>query len=216
MSLDHFARIDPYIGPLSIENAEAGIIALQLNATRLAHDSRLLLLARRNATAGMLAAMAIVELSRIPDILDLAVRDEGPRLKAAWRHLRGDRHPFPWAIFQSPALEIREDDLDAAVGLMMHVSQGVECVATGAWMSPDDLIGRPLAESLVNTAGLLCSQKIDLRAAMLWVEVLRSLPKSASNERALEAYRRALMSAGMNSEADKLEQLMISANSKRQ
>jgi len=211
-SSPHF---DHYVGALSIETAEGGIDALQANATRLARDAKLLLHARRNSSAAMLGVMAIAELSRLPDLLDLATRDDGPSLKSAWRRFRGEGHPFPWVIFQAAAQKVGEDYLNTLIELMKHVGCRVECAIPGAWLSPDDLISRPLAEALVNTAEMLCAQQIDLRAARLWIQVVRSLPKTVSTKRTLEAYRAALVSAGMNLEAGTVEALLKSPNAMR-
>jgi AbiV family abortive infection protein len=210
MNSDPVSYPNPYLGSLSPRSAEEGIGALQANASRLARDAKLMLHARRNSTAALLGAMAITELSRIPRILDLATKDEGAALELAWRRVRAKSHPFPWMIFQSSLLNIREDYLNTVIGLMKQVGSQVECVDPGAWVAPDDLISRPLAEALVNTAELLCSQKIDLQAAGLWIHVVRSLPKTASDRRVLGAYRSALAAAGLKAEAAKLGELLIS------
>ncbi len=212
MDFIDFANAGSYTGPLSDEALDAGVAALEDNAARLAHDARLMLLARRHPTASMLGAMSITELARISSLFDLAARDEGKVLARAWRRLRGSDHAFPWLIFRDASFQVREDDLTRIVGSALRLVRGVDCVEPGAWASPGDVVDRSLAEALVNTAGVLCAQKIDLKAMRLWIDVVRSLPKSASDRRIFAAYRSTLVAAGLDREAARLDTLLGSVN----
>src|ERR1700722_7445180 len=142
MNFIDFACADPYVGPLFGAALDAGVEALENNAERLARDARLLLLARRHASAAMMGAMAIAELARISCLFELAARDEAPALGRAWRQLRSADHAFPWLIFQTAAIPVRDDELKRIVAAALRLSRGADCVEPGNWASPDDLLGR--------------------------------------------------------------------------
>lgn len=182
---------------LSLAEIETGIETIQATAVRLLRDARLLLTARRYASAATLAAMALTELGRVAPLLELATAKSEHRIKTVWRQFRDADHPLPWALFEPAIGPSAEGEINNLVRMLRMAGSRSECIEPGVWVSGDQLVHRALAAELIATAELVCCQKLDRRAIEIWIDTVGTLPRNASASRTLEAYRDALTLAGL-------------------
>lgn len=186
--------------PLTLSEVESGIDKLQETAIRLLKDARLLLNARRHATAATLAAMAIAEMGRGAALLDLATAKTEQSVKAAWQRFREPDGHLPWSLLDPAISEKLEGWINNLVGLLRTAGSRTECIEPGAWVSGDKLIRRDLAAELIATAESLCRRKPNAQVLRIWVDVANSQPQNIPPEQTLAAYADALAHAGLPGE----------------
>ncbi|HLY55274.1 MAG TPA: AbiV family abortive infection protein [Stellaceae bacterium] len=186
-----------YAGELSRDAAEAGIEALMANAGRLARDAKILLHARRFASASTLAAMALAEFARVSALLALPAATGPTQTKRAWRHFRDGAFDFPWSMCCAGRPALSDAETNAMISFIRAIGEQVECIGDGAWVEPEKMIGRPLATQLVEMAELLRTHPIDREPLRIWMQVVDSCPEDAADDEVLQRFRGALEREGL-------------------
>ena len=186
-----------YTGELSQDRVDAGIEALTANAARLSRDAKILLHARRYASASTLAAMALAEIARVSALLALPEASDGAETRRAWRHFRDGALDFPWSMCCTGKPALSDAETNAMISFIRSVGEQVECIGDGAWVEPEKVIGRPLATELVEMAELLRTNPIDREPLRIWMQVVDSCPEDAADEEVLQRFRGALEREGL-------------------
>ena len=145
-----------------------GMNAANSNAKRLAEDANLLLNAGRFPSAASLAALSIEESGKQSIPRSLALAKDAEELAARWKEYRSHTKKnvswlLPDLVFRGAhKLEdfrtLYEPDSDHPYLLDQIKQLGIysDCLGKAHWSVPEEVIDRLLAESLVQTANLLC------------------------------------------------------------
>jgi hypothetical protein len=183
-------------GPLTAEGAERGIVAVRENAARLARDAKILFQARRYSSAALLATMALVEFSRISALLALPTAREEKEIRRSWNRFHDGIPNFPWSLCHGGRPAISDAETNQMLALIGAIGERVDYVGAGVWTEPAKLIGRPLAQALVDMAEQLCARPLDSGPLRVWMEVVDSSPEDADDDEIFERFRHALRSRG--------------------
>jgi hypothetical protein len=191
-------------GPLSTEAAEQGIAALKENAQRLARDAKILLQARRYASAALLATIALVEFSRISALLALpSARPDGER-RHAWDRFNDGVPEFPWSICHGGTPAMNDVQTNEMLSFVGAIGERVEHVEPGIWLQPSKIIGRPMASALVELALTFCANPVDPAPLRVWMDVVASCPDDADEDELFRRFRTALRAQGLEQVAAQL------------
>jgi AbiV family abortive infection protein len=183
--------------PLTSAGAQAGIEAVRENAVRLARDARILLHARRYASAGLLAAMALVEFSRISALLALPLARGEQKTRLAWERFHEGVPNFPWSLCHRGKQALSDEQTNQMLALIGAIGERVDYIEPGAWTEPGKLVTRPLAVALVDIAETLCRSPVDTGPLMVWMEVVESSPEDAGEQEIFRRFRHELRSRGL-------------------
>jgi AbiV family abortive infection protein len=165
-------KLTPYKGLLSSAEVAAGMNAANRNAKRLADDARILLDKGRIPTAASLAALAIEEAGKVTILRQIALVTSQKDAAKAWKPYR--RHtdknnmwPFPQMVsggarqledFRS--LVAPDAEHPQLLDQLKQLGFYTDTYKRGHWSCPEEVIDRKLADSLVQTAELLASDKV--------------------------------------------------------
>jgi hypothetical protein len=188
--------------PLTAEDAESGIEAVKENASRLARDARILLHARRFASAGLLAAMALVEFSRISALLALPSARGEQKTRQAWDRFHDAMPNFPWSLCHQGKPALSDDETSQMIALIGAIGERVDYIEPGAWTQPGKLVGRPLAAALVEIAETLCRTQIDAGPLRVWMEVVDACPEDTDEKEIFRRFRHELQCRGFENVED--------------
>jgi AbiV family abortive infection protein len=202
-----FDIANPFVGPLSAEHAETGILALKANAARLARDARLLYHAQRYPSAATMAAAALNEIARLPVLAELVASRKQKHCRELWRRFRKSRHDFPWAVFQPNKPAADHATLNSGLAFLTTIGATVDCLGPGNnWVEPERLIQPAMVKELIATAEMLCLEPVSAGAVRLWIETVRAEPADTPPARMLDRLRSALESGGFENEAAAIEE----------
>jgi AbiV family abortive infection protein len=200
---------------LTVAAAEAGISALEDNAARLAHDAELMMHARRYAAAASLAASALLEVARIPILLELALAKSERQIRHFWAKFYSDASEFPWSLFQADGSRMQDTELNRMISFIASAGNRVECLEGGGWTTPGRLVTRGLAQELVGLAKSFTVQKLDIDTVRLWSEVVAAFPKNAHDSQIFDRFKQRLQAKGYGAHAGMVEQFVSRATGNR-
>lgn len=179
-----------YDGPLTLEQAAAGIAAAAQNARALLEDAELLLKNHRWPRAASLAMLSIEEGGKLPILRELLLVESKKDLEAVWRRYRS--HTAKNALSGIPSLAKdshlpRFDDCvkifrkDAEHPLMYDKLKQIgfysDCFRQGLWSVPTNVVGQETAESLISLARILVPTGKDafqsVEELRLWVKHMK-------------------------------------------
>jgi AbiV family abortive infection protein len=184
--------ITQYYGPLSVEQAAAGIHSALENAKSLLADAELLLENGRWARAAALAILAIEEAGKVPTIRALLLSRDANELREEWRAYRSHtKKNVLWILPELAAKGARFlDDLRPTMDPASDHPQILETIKQLAfytdaygkchWSSPVAAIPEGLAKSMVTLARLLAAPDQGMTTAeelTLWVKHMASVWK---------------------------------------
>jgi AbiV family abortive infection protein len=156
------------------------------NAGELAREARLLLEAGSFPRAASLAILSIEESGKVTVLRELALaRDDAERLEA-WRAYRSHTSKnFMWLLPQLVAMGARRfrdfaelvapgSDHPEVLDQVKQVGFYTDCLGSAHWSLPAEVVDRPLASLLVETAVLLAKDRqITEREIHLWIKHLK-------------------------------------------
>jgi AbiV family abortive infection protein len=208
-------RPTEYRGPLTAEQVAAGMSAAVRNARRLASDARILIDAKRYASAAALAALSIEESGKSSILRELAVADKPEVIKKGWQTYRDHRSKNGfWILPDLVRAGARKfDDLrevversgehTALLNSLKQIGLYTDCYGSAHWSEPDKVFeGKEvdLAVYLVEVAELLSrSQKeITPREIELWVEHMKPVWLTAEMRYGLLRFAEAMQREGLS------------------
>jgi AbiV family abortive infection protein len=160
-----------------------GMNAAERNAKRLAQDARLLLEARRFATATAVAILAIEEAGKSHVLRGMSVAKTDEDVRRAWREYRSHtRKNVLWTLSDMVRYGARklddfgpmfdpESDHPYVLDQIKQLGFYTDCVGKGKWAEPEIVIEENLAKSLVETAERLASEHfVTPQEIELWVK----------------------------------------------
>lgn len=176
--------LNPYRGPLTIEQIAAGMNAATINAKRLAQDARLLLDNKRWPTAASVATLAIEESGKVV-ILRRFLTASADDIKGLWRAYRSHtKKNINWILPELVAKGARrlEDFRPIVDGASDHpevldatkqMGFYTDCLGNVHWSLPSEVVDETLAKRLVAAAEILSPERnVSVRELELWVEHL--------------------------------------------
>ena len=173
----------------------------------------MLLESKSYAAAASLAALAIEEAGKVSVLRGLALARSEEEARGAWKDYRSHTvKNAAWILPQLVAkgarhleqLRVMFDDSSSHQHTLDHVKQlgfYTDCLGNAHWSIPDEVIDRDLAESLVETARLLGSdRKVSQKEIELWVEHIGPVWKGDLGwmKQALVNWQRAMHEAGLS------------------
>ena len=193
-------------GALPENAAIEGLEALQDNARRLVRDAKIMLHARRYASAAHLAVEALGEFTRAPLLLELASTTDAHEAARLWTCFRQPVGQFPWAIFMEGAAA--EEGASVDFGLLLsfidEIGLRAECAAGNVWLRPGNLITQQMARQLVELAQTLAGAPPDPRAMQLWLKTVANA-RDADDYTVLARFKAALVREGLPDTAAMVE-----------
>ena len=205
-------KLNAYRGPLSAEKIAAGMNAANANALRLVEDAKVLLAACRIPTAASLAALSIEESGKTSILRQLATATTKEEITAAWKGYRS--HTRKNVQWQLPALALAgsrkleefrslfDDTADHPYVLDQVKQLGfyTDCIGSGHWSIPTNVVDEDLAHALVRIAMLLVGKReITIQEIELWNVHVGAAPKDdlSAMKEALANWYGALQAAGL-------------------
>ena len=183
-------RLDQYSGQLTASQIAQGINAARRNSARLANDAKLLLEAKRFASAASLAVLAIEEAGKSSILREIALARDDKELKAAWRSYRSHTSKNQAWLFVELFLKgarrlhdfaplfSEESDHPYILDQVKQISFYTDCLGNAHWSCPDEIIDESLARSLVTTASILGKgEDVSEREIELWIQHLKPVWK---------------------------------------
>jgi AbiV family abortive infection protein len=153
-----------YAGPLTPEQASAGIGAALRNATALLEDAELLLNAGKWPRAASLAILAIEEAGKSSIIRALLLARSDDELRQEWRAYRRHtsknfmasflEHGRPGAKLEDLRPLMTDVEAHRDVDDLKQLGFYSDCLAEDVWVVPDEIVGEETARALVATASL--------------------------------------------------------------
>jgi AbiV family abortive infection protein len=217
-------RVKQYRGPLTTEQAAAGIALARKNAQRLIHDAELLLKAERHASASAIAILAIEELGKVQIIKMIALFTDGADLKRLWREYRSHRAKnVQWIIPKlvsegartmlqmRPAANIEADHTDM-LDAIKQISIYTDCLNENPrWSEPGEAVDQDFAPAILATAKLLNRDEVTtVRELDLWVECVGPHYNKPTMANAVLAFQRQLFKEGLSrTSPEALEAFML-------
>ena len=211
-------RLPQYKGQLNPSQVAEGINAAASNARRLAADAQLLLECQRFPTAASIAILAIEEYGKIAILRGLSNAVTPESVKDGWRQYRTHTKKNGMGIFVdlflagarklrdfAPAVESQQDH-NYAFDNLKQLGFYSDCLASGKWISPCDVITEAESTRLVTVASLLARslRSVTTREIELWVRIVGpSLSGSqADAEIALAKWYTAMQDSGLIAEGE--------------
>ena len=177
------SKLSYFRGRLDVAQIADGMNAAQRNARRLADDARSLFDLARYPTATAIAILSIEESGKVRILRGLALERNAERRCQLWKEFRLHRSKnVAWIIpdlFVTGArtlesLRLAADPSAEHTALLDQVKQlalYTDCLGTGHWSEPLDVINEDLTCSLVSTADLLAKGRtVTRREIELWIE----------------------------------------------
>ena len=202
--------LSPYRGALSAKDVADGINAAVRNARRLATDARILIDARRYASAAALAVLSMEESGKIPSLRSLALARTPVELASAWGEYRKHRvKNAAWIASElaakgaghltgfADAITREREHMDVA-DLTKHLSLYTDCYNKGHWSEPPVAIDGNAATVLVHIAEVSCAKhEVTEREIDLWVEYVGPAWQSNQMPEALLRWAQAMEKEGL-------------------
>lgn len=177
-------RLKPYNGELSADEIADGIAAAQANALRLVEDAKLLIVARRFATAAALAILAVEERGKVLVLKRFAIIPAA-QLKETWREYRSHRAKnagwvMPLMISKgartlndfAPMVD-KNADHTSLLDALKQIAIYTDCLGERHWSRPDEVIDEQLAVLLIEIAERMWGEnKVTSREIELWREMV--------------------------------------------
>ena len=217
-------KLNQYAGPLSHAQVAAGMNAAIRNARRLADDAKLLLEAKRYASAMSLAALSVEESGKVSILRALALARNDEDVRRSWKEYRTHtKKNVAWLLPELAAKGARSlDDLrplfengaehPIILDQLKQINFYTDCLGSVQWSEPDQAIDADLARSLVRTADLLAKgREVTVREIELWVEHIKPvwMGKLEWMKKALSNWRPAMQAEGLAVlEADRLDKFI--------
>ncbi|MEW6158881.1 MAG: AbiV family abortive infection protein, partial [Verrucomicrobiota bacterium] len=210
-------RLDQFRGRMSAAQIAAGINAARRNATRLAHDARLLLAQGRFPSACALSVLAIEEAGKASVLREIALARNDEELKDAWRQYRSHtskNRMWPLVEFFLKGARKLQDFASLFHGDAEHpllldqvkqLSFYTDCLGRGHWSEPEDVIDGALASMLVTTSELLSKgDDVSQREIELWIEHLSPVWRHTNEamEKGLADWYSAMQAEGLKAPGD--------------
>jgi AbiV family abortive infection protein len=205
-------RLPSYKGKLSAKQIADGMNAAIANARRLLEDAKALVQMGRFPTAASLAALSIEESGKVSILRSLATSKSLEEAAAAWKDYRSHtRKNVQWllpdmALKGAQKLEDFWPLFDANAEhphLLDQVKQlgfYTDCLGTGNWSVPSEVIDEKLAKSLIQVAAISVGKKeVSAKEVELWIQHVGSAPKGdlAAGKQALVSWYAAMQDAGL-------------------
>jgi AbiV family abortive infection protein len=177
-------KLDAYKGLLGPQAIADGINASNANAGRLAADAKRLLDTGSFPTAASLAILAIEEAGKISILRQLALCRTDADAAGAWKQYRSHtKKNYAWILPHLAAQGARkledlrplfdeQSDHPYILDMLKQLGFYTDCLGQKAiWAQPSNIITKELAETLVQTAGILARDKhCSVREIELWIE----------------------------------------------
>lgn len=217
-------KLDAYRGKLSPSNIAKGMTAAARNARRLADDAATLLAAGSFPTAASLATLAIEEAGKASILRALALAKSDAEIKDEWKAYRSHTNKnVAWLLPTLAASGARKlDDLRPlfdeksdhpfVLDQLKQLGFYTDCLGSGHWAIPTEVIDENLARMLVNVADVLARDKeVSEQEIQLWIEHVGPVWKKepAWMKTALANWYAAMQAAGLAPEGEnKMEQFI--------
>lgn len=217
-------KLDAFRGKLSASDIAKGMTVAGRNARRLADDAATLLAVGSFPTAASLSALAIEEAGKASILRALALARNDAEIKDEWKAYRS--HTSKNTKWLLPILtasgartlddfrQLFDQDSDHPF-LLDHLKQlgfYTDCLGTGNWAIPTEVVDEDLARMLVNVADVLAKDKdVSEKEIELWIEHVGPVWKkdSAWMKTALVNWYTAMQVAGLAPEGEnKMEQFI--------
>ena len=178
-------RLVQYRGALTSAQVAAGINAARQNSIRLVQDAKVLAELGRFPSALALAILSIEESGKVAILREISYSTDEKALKGAWKHYRS--HTSKNVLWTAPDLirdgarEVsdfaplfdRSSDHPLVLDQLKQIALYTDCLGTGKWTIPVDVIDRDLTLSIVQVAKTLASEKeTTVEEVELWIEVM--------------------------------------------
>ena len=179
------SKTPKYTGDLDATQIADGMNAARRNARRLADDAKLLLDAERFPTAAALAVLSIEETGKIGILRHLAFLPEMVDRRKIWKDYRSHRSKnVAWirpSLFANGARDLDSFRLatdssakhTALLDQYKQLSLYTDCLGSGNWSEPEEVVDVQVASSLVGIADLQAQgSTITVKEIELWKEHL--------------------------------------------
>lgn len=200
------SHLQPYAGPLTVNQIAEGIAAAQANALRLIEDARVLLEAGRFPTVAALAVLAIEERGKVIILKRMVLLHEPAHLKAAWKEYRSHRAKSAGMILpelildgartmaaMAPAVDA-DTERTGLLNAVKQVSLYTDCLGDRHWTVPEDVADEELARSMLRAAeGMWGARPVLLRELELWADLVGPHYGRASMLEAVIQFQRAML-----------------------
>jgi AbiV family abortive infection protein len=176
-------KLDAYRGKLSPADIAKGMTAAAFNSCCLANDAATLLAAGRFPTAASLATLAIDEAGKASVLRALALAKSDTEIKEEWKAYRSHTSEnVAWLLPTLAAAGARKlDDLRPlfdeqsdhpfVLDQLKQLGFYTDCLGSGHWAIPTEVIDEDLALMLVNVADVLAKGKeVSKHEVQLWIE----------------------------------------------
>ena len=217
-------KLDAYRGKLLPAEIAKGMTVAGRNARRLADDAATLLAAGSFPTATSLAALAIEESGKASILRALALARDDAEIKDEWKAYRSHtRKNSAWLLPALAASGARKlDDLRPLfdqdsehpflLDQLKQLGFYTDCLGTGQWSVPTEVIDEHLARMLVKLADVLAKSKdVTEKEIQLWIEHVGPIWKRDPSwmKTALANWYAAMQAAGLAPEGEnKMEQFV--------
>ena len=178
-------HVNSFIGRLSPEKIAQGMNYARLNAIRLAEDAETLLNLDRFPSACALSILSIEESGKISILRGISIAKSDDEITRLWKDYRS--HTKKNIMWLFPDLVIkggrRLDDFKPIIDpsaehpylidQIKQLSFYTDCLGTGHWLIPSEIIDKDLASHLVLTAKTLSKgSEITTKEIELWIKHL--------------------------------------------
>lgn len=217
-------KLNAYRGKLSPVEIAEGMTVTGRNARRLTDDATTLLAAGSFPTAASLAVLAIEEAGKTSILRALALARNDVEIKDEWKAYRSHSSKnTKWllpALAASGARKLDDFrplfDLDSdhpyLLDQLKQLGFYTDCLGTGHWAVPTEVIDEHLARMLVSVADILAKDKdVSEKEIQLWIEYVGPVWKKdpAWMKAALANWYAAMQAAGLAPEGEnKMEQFI--------
>ena len=165
-SVTHFRKLNAYLGPLTPEQAAAGIQAAIQNARSLLTDVGILLRHHRWPRSASLAVLAIEESGKVSLIRGLLLSATPHELRNEWRAYRCHTKKNVMGSFASYASEnphiedfrplyAPENNAPQVLDALKQIGFYSDCLGAAHWSIPETVVDEQLARQLHVTAQAL-------------------------------------------------------------
>jgi AbiV family abortive infection protein len=178
-------RLAQYTGRLSPARIADGMNLAIRNARRLVADARLLLTSGSPSSAAALAALSIEESGKVAILRGLSLARTDREVKSQWKdyrsHVRKNAHwIFPSLVIGGArqledfrSMFDRDADHPQILDQLKQLTVYTDCLGSGRWSEPAQVIDRAGAEPLVAVAELMSQspkQEVTAREIELWMQ----------------------------------------------
>lgn len=176
-------KLDTYRGKISAAEIAKGMTVAGRNARRLADDAAILLAAGSFPTAASLSALAIEEAGKASILRALALAKNDAEINNEWKAYRS--HTSKNTMWLLPALAasgsrrlddfrplfVQGSDHPFLLDQLKQLGFYTDCLGTGHWAVPTEVIDEDLARALVNIADVMAKNKdVSEKEIELWIE----------------------------------------------